>query len=88
VLVDPPDEAASFATGIGRLLDAPATRTRMGAEGRHTAVGRYAWHRVAAALESYYAELRGDPVAPQARPAQGRAVTTMTSAVSSTRVPS
>jgi phosphatidyl-myo-inositol alpha-mannosyltransferase len=89
LLVEPPDDPASFAAGIEQLLAAPAERKRMGAEGRHTAVGRYAWHRVAGELESFYAELRGDHFACVARGvAQGTPVTTMTSAVSSTRVPS
>jgi phosphatidyl-myo-inositol alpha-mannosyltransferase len=89
VLVEPPDDPASFAAEIEQLLAAPAERKRMGAEGRHTAVGRYAWHRVAGELESFYAELRGDHFACVARGvAQGTPVTTMTSAVSSTRVPS
>ena len=36
----------------------------MGAEGRHTATTRYSWHRVAAELESYYSELRGERPSP------------------------
>jgi phosphatidyl-myo-inositol alpha-mannosyltransferase len=82
LLVAPPGDPSSFADGIARLLDAPAERKRMGSEGRHTAVSSYAWHRVAGALETFYAELRGD------HRVQGRAVTTTTSAVSATRVPS
>jgi phosphatidyl-myo-inositol alpha-mannosyltransferase len=89
LLVEPPDDPTSFATGIERLLDAPAERKRMGAEGRHTAVNRYAWHRVAGELEHLYRELRGDQLAAVGRASdQGSAVTTTTSAVSSTRVPS
>jgi phosphatidylinositol alpha-mannosyltransferase len=89
LLVEPADDPASFAAGIGQLLDAPAERKRMGAEGRHTAVSRYAWHRVAGELESFYAELRGERLVGElVRTPQGRAVTTTTSAVISTRVPS
>jgi glycosyltransferase involved in cell wall biosynthesis len=89
LLVEPPDEPAAFAAGIERMLDAPAERKRMGAEGRHTAVNRYAWHRVAGELAAFYAELRGDHQPGDARPVpQGRAVTTTTSPVRSTRVPS
>ena len=40
LLVGRPDDPSSFADGIARLLDAPAERKRMGAEGRHTAVSR------------------------------------------------
>jgi phosphatidylinositol alpha-mannosyltransferase len=88
-LVEPADEPAAFAAGIERMLDAPAERKRMGAEGRHTAVTRYAWHRVADELATFYAELRGDHHPGAARPVpQGSAVTTTTSPVRSTCVPS
>jgi hypothetical protein len=43
----------------------------MGAEGRLTATARYAWGNVAAQLEAYYLELRGEtgpPLLPQAEP--------------------
>ena len=88
LLVEPPDDPAAFAAGIEQLLDAPAERKRMGAEGRHTAVSRYAWHRVAGELESFYRELRGERAPIAGLPAQGSPVTTTTSAESSTRVPS
>ena len=88
LLVEPPDDPASFAAGIEQLLDAPAERKRMGAEGRHTAVSRYAWHRVAGELESFYRELRGERAPIAGLPAQGTPVTTTISAESSTRVPS
>ena len=64
LLVDPPDDPVPFASTIGHLLDTPAERVRMGAEGRHTATTRYSWHRVAAELETYYSELRGDRPSP------------------------
>jgi glycosyltransferase involved in cell wall biosynthesis len=86
LLVAPPDDPASFAAGIERLLDSPSERAQMAAEGRHTAVSSYSWTRVAGELEGFYTKLRGEQLAE--RVAQGEAVTTTTSDVSSTRVPS
>jgi phosphatidylinositol alpha-mannosyltransferase len=89
LLVEPPDDPSSFATGIEQLLEAPAERKRMGAEGRHTAVSRYAWHRVAGELDAFYRELRGErPAIASGGAGQRSPVMTTTSAVSSTRVPS
>jgi hypothetical protein len=42
------------------LLESPAELARMGAEGRVTATTRYAWSSVAAELEAYYLDLRGE----------------------------
>ncbi|HEY3612083.1 MAG TPA: glycosyltransferase family 4 protein [Gaiellales bacterium] len=65
LLVAPPDDPAAFAAALAHLLDSPAELGRMGAEGRRTATGRYAWSAVAAELEAYYLELRGEtPRAP------------------------
>jgi phosphatidylinositol alpha-mannosyltransferase len=58
LLVSPADDADRFASGLLYLLDRPAERARMGLEGRHTAVTRYAWKQVAGQLESLYDELR------------------------------
>jgi hypothetical protein len=41
----------------------------MGAEGRRTATERYAWSNVAAELERYYLELRGEAAGALAPPA-------------------
>jgi phosphatidylinositol alpha-mannosyltransferase len=73
LLVDPPNDPAPFADAIGYLLDTPAERARMGAEGRHTATSRYSWHRVAAELETYYGELRGERPSPLWRSDESRA---------------
>jgi phosphatidyl-myo-inositol alpha-mannosyltransferase len=67
LLVAPPDDPAAFAAALGQLLASPAERSRMGAAGRRTATARYAWSRVAAELEAYYLELRGE--APRPAPA-------------------
>ena len=56
-LVHPGDSAELHAGALARLLDDPELRTRMGAEGRRTALESYAWPRVAAKLEAYYTDL-------------------------------
>jgi phosphatidylinositol alpha-mannosyltransferase len=71
LLVAPPEDARGFAAALLHLLDSPAERSRMGAEGRLTATTRYAWSSVAAALEAYYLELRGEapsPLEPRSAP--------------------
>ena len=60
LLVAPPDEPGAFSAALGHLLDSPAEASRMGDEGRLTATTRYSWSRVAAQLEAYYLELRGE----------------------------
>jgi phosphatidylinositol alpha-mannosyltransferase len=70
LLVAPPADPAGFATALGQLLASPAELSRMGAAGRRTATARYAWSRVAAELETYYLELRGE--APRPAPAPRR----------------
>ena len=61
-LVHPGDSAELHAGALARLLDDPDLRARMGAEGRRTALESYAWPRVAAKLEAYYADLlAGEP---------------------------
>jgi phosphatidylinositol alpha-mannosyltransferase len=56
-LVHPAKSAERFATALARLLDDDPGRERMAAEGRRTALERYAWPRVGAQLENYYADL-------------------------------
>jgi glycosyltransferase involved in cell wall biosynthesis len=56
-LVHPGDSAELHAAALRRLLDDPGLRTRMGDEGRRTALDTYSWPRVAAKLEAYYADL-------------------------------
>ena len=60
LLVAPQDDPAAFASALVHLLGSPAELARMGAEGRVTATTRYAWSSVAAELEAYYLELRGE----------------------------
>jgi len=57
VLVHPADDAGRFAAALGRLLDNPQERRRMGEAGRRTALEHYAWPRVSAQLENYYDDL-------------------------------
>ena len=52
--------AGAFAAALTHLLASPDQLTRMGAEGRMTATTRYSWGNVAAELEAYYLELRGE----------------------------
>ena len=56
-LVHPAKSAERFAAALARLLDDDAGRERMAAEGRRTALERYAWPQVGAQLENYYADL-------------------------------
>jgi phosphatidyl-myo-inositol alpha-mannosyltransferase len=56
-LVHPGDSAELHAAALRKLLDDPDLRARMGDEGRRTALENYAWPRVAAKLEAYYADL-------------------------------
>jgi glycosyltransferase involved in cell wall biosynthesis len=56
-LVHPARSPERFAEAIGRLLDDDARRAAMGAEGRRTAVERYAWPQVGAQLAHYYGDL-------------------------------
>jgi glycosyltransferase involved in cell wall biosynthesis len=60
LLVAPPDEPAAFAAALGHVLSSPGELGRMGAEGRITATTRCSWTNVAAELEAYYLELRGE----------------------------
>ena len=70
LLVAPPDEPGAFTAALAHLLDSPAELSRMGAEGRITATTRYSWSNVAAELETYYLELRGElPPVPATGPA-------------------
>ncbi len=53
----PPHDAASLAAALGRLLDDPAARRRMGAAGRDTAQ-RYSWSRVTDEVLAVYRQAR------------------------------
>jgi phosphatidyl-myo-inositol alpha-mannosyltransferase len=56
-MIDPADSAEKFAAALGRMLDSPEDRHRMGAAGRREALERYSWPRVGAQLETYYTDL-------------------------------
>jgi glycosyltransferase involved in cell wall biosynthesis len=50
-------ETGAVEAGLARLLDHPEIANRMGQAGRRLAEERFAWPRVAAALEALYAEV-------------------------------
>ncbi len=53
----PAGDAAALAATLGRLLEDPAGRARLGEAGRRLVVERYSGARLAAALETHYARL-------------------------------
>ncbi|KQR96154.1 glycosyl transferase family 1 [Williamsia sp. Leaf354] len=50
----PPMDSGALASAIGRLLDDPALRTRLGAGGRARVQSRYSWSAVAARTAAHY----------------------------------
>jgi len=62
-LLVPPDDPGALALAIGRLLDDPALRARLGAAGRDRVVHRFTWQVTAAGTaECYRAVLEGEPL--------------------------
>jgi glycosyltransferase involved in cell wall biosynthesis len=62
-LLVPPDDPGALAGAIGRLLDDPALRARLGAAGRERVVSRFTWQVTAAGTsECYRALLEGLPL--------------------------
>ena len=57
LMVSPADAADRFAAALESLLADAGERSRMGDQGRLTAVEHYSWPRIAAQLETYYADL-------------------------------
>ena len=55
-LLVPPGDAGAMATAIGRLLDDPALRSRIGAAGRARVVERFTWRTAAQATVDQYRE--------------------------------
>lgn len=53
----PPDDSGAYADAIIRLLDDPALRRAMGAEGRARVINEFNWQREAQYLLALYAEL-------------------------------
>jgi glycosyltransferase involved in cell wall biosynthesis len=71
-LLVPPDDPGALAAAIGRLLDDPGLRSRLGAAGRHRVLHRFTWQVTArGTAECYSALLEGDPATarPDPRPA-------------------
>ncbi|MCC6524400.1 MAG: glycosyltransferase [Polyangiaceae bacterium] len=56
-LLVPPHDASALAEAIGRLLDEPELRTRLGAEARRVACERYSMQRMVSDTEALYADL-------------------------------
>ncbi len=88
-LLVPPDDPGALAAAIGRLLDDPGLRARLGAAGRERVLGRYTWKVTArGTAECYQALMDGRPLpgAPAA-PGAGAAptVTALSGATGSTR---
>ncbi|MGP8060343.1 MAG: glycosyltransferase family 4 protein [Acidimicrobiales bacterium] len=88
-LLVPPDDPGALAAAIGRLLDDPGLRARLGAAGRERVLGRFTWKVTArGTAECYQALMDGRPLpgAPAA-PGAGVAptVTALSGATGSTR---
>jgi glycosyltransferase involved in cell wall biosynthesis len=52
----PPADPETLAAAIGRLLDDPALRARLGANGRDRVLANYTWRRTAVATAAWYRE--------------------------------
>ncbi|HVA20996.1 MAG TPA: glycosyltransferase family 4 protein [Candidatus Micrarchaeia archaeon] len=63
----PPRDTASLAAALGRLLDDPGARRRMGEAGRSTAQ-RYSWSRVTDEVLAVYQQARSSVRPPQVTP--------------------
>jgi glycosyltransferase involved in cell wall biosynthesis len=62
-LLVPPDDPGALALAIGRLLDDPALRARLGAAGRQRVMSRFTWQVTArGTAECYRALLEGRPL--------------------------
>jgi glycosyltransferase involved in cell wall biosynthesis len=62
-LLVPPDDPDALAAAIGRLLDDPTLRARLGAAGRRRVVSRFTWQVTAAGTTAcYQALLEGRPL--------------------------
>jgi glycosyltransferase involved in cell wall biosynthesis len=57
----PPGDVGALAAAVGRLLDSPAERERLGAAGRARATSRFSWTAVAEATTAAYTEAVGRP---------------------------
>ncbi|MCL4291994.1 MAG: glycosyltransferase, partial [Acidimicrobiia bacterium] len=59
-----PNDVRAFAKAVDALLDDPAARTRMGAEGRRRVEDVLAWEHQAGPYVDVYRRLIGDPREP------------------------
>jgi glycosyltransferase involved in cell wall biosynthesis len=55
----PPGDAAALASAIGRLLDDPAERLRLGSEAAARQAAQYSFDEMTRRVESLYLELLG-----------------------------
>ena len=63
------DDAAGFATAVGRILDAPALAAQLGGRGRVLVEKHYSWGAAARSLERFFFELlEGRGAATQTQP--------------------
>jgi polysaccharide biosynthesis protein PslH len=53
------DEPEALASAIGRLLDDPSLRRKLGSAARDTALARYSWSEAARKLAHFYAHVQG-----------------------------
>jgi len=60
-LLVPPDDPSALAAAIGRLLDDPELRARLGAAGRARILGRFTWEVTARGTAASYAALMAAP---------------------------
>jgi len=70
-LLVPPDDPGALAGAIGRLLDDPGLRLRLGSAGRERVLGRFTWQVTATGTAAEYRELLAAArklAGPEARP--------------------
>jgi glycosyltransferase involved in cell wall biosynthesis len=60
-LLVPPDDAGALAAAIGRLLDDPSLRARVGEAGRRRVLERFTWAATASGTEACYRALLAAP---------------------------
>jgi len=87
-LLVPPDDPGALAGAIGRLLDDPDLRARLGSAGRDRVLGRFTWEVTSRGTAEQYRALLADgatpaPAAPAPAPAAPAATHPATSAASS-----
>ncbi|HUN78376.1 MAG TPA: glycosyltransferase [Solirubrobacteraceae bacterium] len=72
VLIEPREDAAAYAEAIGRLIDAPAERKRLGVEGRRRVLDHFTVQAMADGHAQLYERVLGTAEARQRRHTQAR----------------